>query len=107
MVDSSYLPISVDKSVRTQGASEPQSTNHQMNYPWYMGIPRQGIKAASSGLPDIQTDKILPFTKNTILGNPQPSPNYFIFSKIFGERKKAVCLRRLHEPKLRRHGNKP
>jgi len=50
-----------------------------------MGIPRQGIKTASSGLPDIQTDRILPFMKITILGNPQPSPNHLIFAQIFGE----------------------
>jgi len=72
-----------------------------------MGIPRQGIKTASSVLPDIQTDKILLFTKNPTLENPEPSSNYCIFSKIFGARENAFCLRRLPEPKLRKGGNKP
>jgi len=81
----------VDKSVRTEGASEPQSTNDQTNYPWYIGIPLQGIKTASSGLPDIQTDRILPFTKNTTLGDPQPSLNYFTyFQKCLVEGKSSL-----------------
>jgi len=82
----------VDKSVRTEGPSKPQSTNHETNYPWYIVIPPQGIKTTSSGLPEIQTKRILPFKKNPTLGTSQPSSNYFIFSKIFGERKKHfVC----------------
>jgi len=32
--------------------------------------------------------RILPLTKNPTLENSQPSSNYFIFPKIFGERKK-------------------
>jgi len=72
-----------------------------------MGIPRQGIKTASNGLPDIQTDRVLPFTKNPTLENPEPSSNSFIFSKIFVEKEKSVCLRRLDEPKLRWRYNKP
>jgi len=81
----------VDKSVRTEGASEPQSTNHQTNYAWYMGIPRQGIETGSSGLPVIQTDRILTFMKNTILGDPQPSPIYFTyFEKYLVEGKSSL-----------------
>jgi len=78
-----------------------------MNYPWYMGIPRQGIKTASCWLPDIQADKILLFTKNPTLKNPEPSYNYFIFLKICAQEDKQLCLRRLHDPKLRRDCNKP
>jgi len=62
-----------------------------------MGIPRQGIKTASTGLPDIQTDRILPSHEKSYTQKSLTIINLLIFSKIFVERKKAVCLRRLHE----------
>ena len=48
----------MDKSVKMEGAPEPQRTNREMNYPWYIGIPRQGIKSGSCGLPDIEMNQI-------------------------------------------------
>jgi len=74
--------------VRTEGASEQRSPNQQTNYPWYMGIPLQGIKTASSGLPDIQTNRMLSFYEKSYPQISAPSSTNFIFSKIFGEGKK-------------------
>jgi len=52
-----------------------------------MGIPRQGIKTASSGLPNIQQTTFNGLRK-IHPQNYQLSPNYFMFPKMFGEKKK-------------------
>jgi len=53
-----------------------------------MEIPRQGMKTASSGLPDIQTNRILSFSEKSYPQISKPSSTNFIFSIIFGEGKK-------------------
>jgi len=53
----------------------------------------------------VDQDWFLHFADAT-LEDPEPSSGYYLFSKIFGEMEKAVWLRRLHEPKLRRCSNK-
>ena len=67
--------------------------NRSMNYPWYKGIPRQGVKTASSGLPKIQKNQVLMFLRKVLYSNPSINKNYFMFSKIFVRRQTGTITR--------------
>ena len=64
-----------------------------MNYPWNKGIRQQGVKTASSRLPEIQKIKFLMVLPNVLRLNPSISKTILGFQKYGVRRQTGIIAR--------------